>query len=209
MGYLPYQLVQGFCPSTVGWLVLPSFTNFQNLDISFRRLRPPPGIDLGDEWSSKVLDGHHRCRSGLQGVPSHFSHKKTCRLVSCWNLHSLKLTVRPWKWWFPIGISFSRGVVSGTLLVSGAMLVSGRVKRTIATRRLRFTRKLWPLLSQKWINGSDPRYAVTALIGLMSDHVVWSRVFWSTAFGSPDHPGEPSMCGALGCVRKDPIPVRS
>ena len=34
---------------------------------------------------------------------------------------SLKLTARTWKWWFPIGISFSRG------LFSGAMLVLGRV----------------------------------------------------------------------------------
>ena len=38
-------------------------------------------------------------------------------------LPSLKQTVRPWKWWFPIGISFSRG------LFSGAMLVSGRVSK--------------------------------------------------------------------------------
>ena len=36
-------------------------------------------------------------------------------------LFSLKLTARPWKWWFPLGISFSKG------LFSGAMLVSGRV----------------------------------------------------------------------------------
>ncbi len=34
---------------------------------------------------------------------------------------SLKLTARTWKWWFPIGICFSRD------LFSGAMLVSGRV----------------------------------------------------------------------------------
>ena len=35
------------------------------------------------------------------------------------SLHSLKLTVRPWKWWFPIGISFSRDLFSGAVLVSG------------------------------------------------------------------------------------------
>ena len=34
-------------------------------------------------------------------------------------LHSLKLTVRNWKWWFPIGISFSRGPpFSGAFAVS-------------------------------------------------------------------------------------------
>ncbi len=35
------------------------------------------------------------------------------RLGSLSPLPSLKLTVRTWKYWFPIGISFSRGLFSG------------------------------------------------------------------------------------------------
>ena len=34
-------------------------------------------------------------------------------------VHSLKLTARPWKWWFPIGISFSRDLFSGAKFGSG------------------------------------------------------------------------------------------
>ena len=40
-------------------------------------------------------------------------------VLSKWKvLPSLKLTGRPWIWWFPIGISFSRGLFSGSMLVS-------------------------------------------------------------------------------------------
>ncbi len=43
------------------------------------------------------------------------------RELRSWALHSLKLTVRTWKWWFPIGISFARGLFSGAMLVSGSV----------------------------------------------------------------------------------------
>ncbi len=41
----------------------------------------------------------------------------------CQHLPSLKLTVCPLKWWFPIGISFSRGLFSGDMLVSGRVVI--------------------------------------------------------------------------------------
>ncbi len=34
-----------------------------------------------------------------------------------WNEHG------PWKWWFPIGISFSKGLFSGAMLVLGRVIV--------------------------------------------------------------------------------------
>ena len=34
-------------------------------------------------------------------------------------LHPQKLTAGTWKWWFPIGISFSKGPFSGSMFVLG------------------------------------------------------------------------------------------
>ena len=49
------------------------------------------------------------------------------------DLHSLKLTARPLKkWWFPIGISFSRGLFSGAFTVSfreGHQPLSSKIKK--------------------------------------------------------------------------------
>ncbi len=38
------------------------------------------------------------------------------------NLHPQKLTAGTWKWWFPIGISFSKGPFSGSMFVLGGVL---------------------------------------------------------------------------------------
>ena len=40
------------------------------------------------------------------------------------DVHSLKRTRQPKKWWFVIGIPFSRGLYSGAMLASGRVFVA-------------------------------------------------------------------------------------
>ena len=57
---------------------------------------------------------------------------------------SLKLTACPWKWWFPIGISSSRGLFSGDMLVSGGVL-------PITWLLGAWTNPIWNIWSSNWI----------------------------------------------------------
>ena len=73
-------------------------------------------------WSTQRSELSAFCRG--QGYPVfggflerwHFNHPKNTP-----KLPSLKLTVRTWKWWCPIGISFSRGLFSDATLLSGSV----------------------------------------------------------------------------------------
>ena len=59
-------------------------------------------------------------------------------------VHSLKLTVRPWKWWFPIGISFSRGLFLGAMLNFGRVIHSFAKMPRMHRSNRRLPPRLWP-----------------------------------------------------------------
>ena len=76
------------------------------------------------EWCRTLLEvAGSQCETPIRTVgeerPIFCCHKlkKKPPWRTVGGLPSLKLTVRTWKCWFPIGISFSRGLFSGAMLV--------------------------------------------------------------------------------------------
>ena len=75
---------------------------------------PSRAVDL-EQRVAELAMKHGAFDLGWDGSPAGWKY------MNIYDIPSLKLSARTWKWRFPIGISFSRG------LFSVAMLVLGRV----------------------------------------------------------------------------------
>ena len=52
-----------------------------------------------------------------------------------------------WKWWFPIGVSFSKGPFSGSMFVLGGVLFSDRLPYSVLCWHQIFDDKVWSVCS--------------------------------------------------------------